>query len=235
MSNGLPRRRNLPMRPPGTFGPVSRPGPADKIGDVGMVRRPPSGAAPGEIPEPWWLGAQPGVAGAVGSFKRGGKVKRTGLAKLHKGERVVKASTAKKLSGPKIAAAARKRPASRRHSALEDSAKKATKPLARKPAGDAATSAREAATCRCRFRLSRWTVAGSGGPHRGSDSRFVSRFFNRRSASPSPSSLARRYQSRASARSPCMPRNTSRFKKVGSNVVPARSAALPSPASAARS
>jgi hypothetical protein len=47
------------------------------------------------------------------SFKRGGKVKKTGLAKLHKGERVIKASTAKKLTSRKIAAAARKKPAPR--------------------------------------------------------------------------------------------------------------------------
>jgi len=34
---------------------------------------------------------------AIGSFKKGGKVKKTGLYKLHKGERVVKSKTAKKL------------------------------------------------------------------------------------------------------------------------------------------
>jgi exonuclease VII small subunit len=34
--------------------------------------------------------------GAVASYKKGGKVKRTGVAKLHKGEQVLKKSTAKK-------------------------------------------------------------------------------------------------------------------------------------------
>jgi SLT domain-containing protein len=34
--------------------------------------------------------------GAVASYKKGGKVKRTGLARLHKGEQVLKRSTAKK-------------------------------------------------------------------------------------------------------------------------------------------
>jgi hypothetical protein len=34
--------------------------------------------------------------GAVASYKKGGKVKRTGLARLHKGEQVLKKSTAKK-------------------------------------------------------------------------------------------------------------------------------------------
>jgi hypothetical protein len=34
--------------------------------------------------------------GAVASYKKGGKVRKTGLAKLHKGEQVLKHSTAKK-------------------------------------------------------------------------------------------------------------------------------------------
>jgi hypothetical protein len=35
-------------------------------------------------------------SGPVASMKKGGKVKRTGLTKLHKGEQVLKASTARK-------------------------------------------------------------------------------------------------------------------------------------------
>jgi len=34
--------------------------------------------------------------GAVASYKKGGKVKKTGLARLHKGEQVLKRKTAKK-------------------------------------------------------------------------------------------------------------------------------------------
>lgn len=34
-------------------------------------------------------GTAAGIASLVGSYKRGGKVKRTGLAKVHKGERVL--------------------------------------------------------------------------------------------------------------------------------------------------
>jgi hypothetical protein len=118
----FPRRRDLPMRPAGTFGPVSR-GPADKIGGAGMVRQ------PADV-DPWMelQRRAGGPATFPPSFKKGGKVKRTGLAKLHKGEKVV---------------AARKRPAARRHSAREDIGKKATKSkvaapkrvaIARKPA-----------------------------------------------------------------------------------------------------
>jgi hypothetical protein len=120
----FPRRRDLPMRPAGTFGPVSR-GPADKIGGAGMVRQ------PADV-DPWMelQRRAGGPATFPPSFKKGGKVKRTGLAKLHKGERVVKASTAKKLSGPKIAAAARQRPASRQAAAPN----RVAKPIARKPA-----------------------------------------------------------------------------------------------------
>lgn len=41
-------------------------------------------------------------------FKRGGRVKKTGPAKLHKGERVLTAKTAKKVTPAKIRAVTRK-------------------------------------------------------------------------------------------------------------------------------
>jgi hypothetical protein len=130
----FPRRRSLPMRPAGTFGPVGRPGPADKIGDIGMLRGSP--AAPDRMEYrqvPPTSGVPVPDRMLPGSYKRGGKVKRTGLAKLHKGEQVVKASTPKKLSGPKIAAAARKRPASRTTPRPAAAPQRAAKPIARKP------------------------------------------------------------------------------------------------------
>jgi hypothetical protein len=109
-------------------------------GDFGIVRQPPAVADRIGAPE-----RRRDPDQVMGSFKRGGKAKRTGVYRLHKGERIVKASTAKKLSGPKIAAAARQRPASRRQSAPGNIGKKTTprqaatpkrvaKPIVRKPA-----------------------------------------------------------------------------------------------------
>jgi hypothetical protein len=66
-------------------------------GDYGMVKRPPKGgaAAPAEVPRTWSSpgpGGRRGIPeGGVQSLKKGGKVKRTGPVKLHKGEKVVKA------------------------------------------------------------------------------------------------------------------------------------------------
>ena len=59
--------------------------------------------------------------------------------------------------------------------------------------------------------------------------------FNRRLASASPRSRARRYQKRASVGSLLAPRKTSQPRKAGWKVAPSRSAAWPSPALAARS
>jgi hypothetical protein len=42
------------------------------------------------------IASEPHDGGSVASMKKGGKVKRTGLHKLHKGEQVLKQSTAKR-------------------------------------------------------------------------------------------------------------------------------------------
>jgi hypothetical protein len=105
--------------PGGGFGPSSA-----AIGDFGIVRQPPAVADRIEAPE-----RRRDTAQVMGSFKRGGKAKCTGVYRLHKGEKVVTAA--------KQATAARKR--------LENIGKKTTprqaatpqrmaKPIARKPA-----------------------------------------------------------------------------------------------------
>jgi hypothetical protein len=120
----VPPKLNIGKRP-GQYGPS-------------VTARDPIAKQPADV-DPWMelQRRAGGPATFPPSFKKGGKVKRTGLAKLHKGEKVVAAA--------KQATAARQRPASRRHSALENIGKKTTprkavtpkrvaKPIVRKPA-----------------------------------------------------------------------------------------------------
>jgi hypothetical protein len=71
------------------------PGRSTIANPIGPIRRGPITMGPGIMPNegPQPMGAQP----LLGSFKKGGKVKKTGNYRLHRGERVVKAGAKMKL------------------------------------------------------------------------------------------------------------------------------------------
>ncbi len=89
-----------------------RPGGMSRIGE-GVMRR--QIEAQTKADRDQWTSRQ---IGKPPSYKRGGRVKKTGLAKVHKGEVVIPAKKAKaavkKMAGPAARKAAPRRPAARR-------------------------------------------------------------------------------------------------------------------------
>ena len=84
-----PARRRMALDPNRTSGIIAPSAPAPPPGLFG--------GAPGGLP----MAGRPGIGGPVPGFKKGGKVKKTGMARVHKGERVLTAKQANAMKKPR--------------------------------------------------------------------------------------------------------------------------------------